>query len=748
MYDLLQACTDEILDFLVLACGPTNFCIISFIKTSGFYVLVLSSERAMAGCPTVLFPAKNSHGKVLEISMEDSLERADNGSPSYTNQDTKDLMSLQQDLEAQGAFQIDQEAMDREQDFKDRELMEALESERETLAALCRELEQERNSSATAASEALAMISRLQEEKAAVQLEARQFQRMVIEKVLYDQEAIEVLQEIIVKREEEKISLEEEIRVCREKLDNVLMEERDDVERNRRHSFSFPELDAKGKAIQIFEPEMSIEPVKIGATPKVIKEAQRRSLERLRKSSNQILTSEIPLEGMREPISSINVEESAVIGNEVCKPKLKMSLKGVTIEEDKKESALQLHSLRKSCENSLPVSVGGVRQQIGKLVVRNDEKAEETEFISLKRRWSARSSQDGPLDALDKVKEDRRNEEKRLSVLEYVWKFEEQLQQQGGKPPIQVTRPKNGGESRSITQSPVQGDLSTMTSGEGEASVKELTRDDSLRRRLFGEGDSMEQGLAEKSYVEEEEVELRDYNLDSKFPGVNDSKVEEEEEEEAEEEEAYRAYMENSQECPSEAVYVQDVYEVQNSMYEGPAYVNEGVSKSRDSSVEEMHELFSDRLGKPDFLNLEEEDTVNMDEPDVDCPSQTAVSSQDVEDCKPEWEDLEGKVRYKELRLSSSLRRRNSKTLVEEEVEQLTQRLMALEADRYLMKQRIESLKRENGEMKLLQEIAQQLRELRIMEKKESRLKNAPPPALQFQVLNVVWLLQIMRNFL
>jgi len=247
----------------------------------------------------------------------------------------------------------------------------------------------------------------------------------------------------------------------------------------------------------------------------------------------------------------------------------------------------------------------------------------------------------------------------------------------------------------------------------------------------------MEQGLAEKSYVEEEEVESRDYDLDSKFPGVNDSKVEEEEEEEEEDEEAYRAYMENSQECPSEAVYVQDVYEVQNSMYEGPAYVKEGVSKSRDSSVEEMHELFSDRLGKPDFPNLEEEDTVNMDEPDVDCPSQTAVSSQDVEDCKPEWEDLEGKVRYKELRLSSSLRRRNSKTLVEEEVEQLTQRLMALEADRYLMKQRIESLKRENGEMKLLQEIAQQLRELRIMEKKESRLKNAPPPALQFQVLNV-----------
>jgi hypothetical protein len=44
------------------------------------------------------------------------------------------------------------------------------------------------------------------------------------------------------------------------------------------------------------------------------------------------------------------------------------------------------------------------------------------------------------------------------------------------------------------------------------------------------------------------------------------------------------------------------------------------------------------------------------------------------------------------------------------------------------MKQTIESLRRENGEMKLLHEIAQQLRELRDMEQKDSQKQLNPFP--------------------
>ncbi|CAK9870604.1 unnamed protein product [Sphagnum jensenii] len=97
-------------------------------------------------------------------------------------------------------------------------LLKALTVEREAQAALYHELEKERNAAATAANEAMAMITRLQEEKALVQMEARQYQRMVEEKTMYDQEAMEVLKEVIARHEEEKNELEEEIRICKRKL--------------------------------------------------------------------------------------------------------------------------------------------------------------------------------------------------------------------------------------------------------------------------------------------------------------------------------------------------------------------------------------------------------------------------------------------------------------------------------------------------------------------------------------------------
>jgi type I site-specific restriction endonuclease len=68
----------------------------------------------------------------------------------------------------------------------------------------------------------------------------------------------------------------------------------------------------------------------------------------------------------------------------------------------------------------------------------------------------------------------------------------------------------------------------------------------------------------------------------------------------------------------------------------------------------------------------------------------------------------------KEIRDSSTIGRDSAP--FEDEVMHLMLRLKALEADRDLMKQTIESLRRENGEMKLIQEIAQQLRELRGIE--------------------------------
>ncbi|KAL4318550.1 hypothetical protein GQ457_18G023080 [Hibiscus cannabinus] len=97
-------------------------------------------------------------------------------------------------------------------------LKSALKAERKALHALYRELEEERSASEVAASQTMAMINRLQEEKAAMQMEALQYQRMMEEQSEYDQEALQLLNELMVKREKEKAELEKELEIYRRKV--------------------------------------------------------------------------------------------------------------------------------------------------------------------------------------------------------------------------------------------------------------------------------------------------------------------------------------------------------------------------------------------------------------------------------------------------------------------------------------------------------------------------------------------------
>ncbi|KAF3790165.1 Myosin-binding protein 3 [Nymphaea thermarum] len=98
------------------------------------------------------------------------------------------------------------------------DLERSLKAEHTATSALYLELEEERNAAATAADEAMAMISRLQEEKAVVEMEARQYRRMIEEKAAYDAEEMNILKEILLRREREKLVLEKEVEVYREIL--------------------------------------------------------------------------------------------------------------------------------------------------------------------------------------------------------------------------------------------------------------------------------------------------------------------------------------------------------------------------------------------------------------------------------------------------------------------------------------------------------------------------------------------------
>ncbi|PON86112.1 Zein-binding domain containing protein [Trema orientale] len=93
--------------------------------------------------------------------------------------------------------------------------------DRKSLMALYMELDEERSASAVAANNAMAMITRLQAEKAAVQMEALQYQRMMEEQFEYDQEALQETNDMLIKREEDVKVLEAELEAYREKYGSL-----------------------------------------------------------------------------------------------------------------------------------------------------------------------------------------------------------------------------------------------------------------------------------------------------------------------------------------------------------------------------------------------------------------------------------------------------------------------------------------------------------------------------------------------
>ncbi|KAH0455857.1 hypothetical protein IEQ34_015889 [Dendrobium chrysotoxum] len=94
-------------------------------------------------------------------------------------------------------------------------LRKQIKIDQQSLSILYKELEEERNASAIAANQAMAMINKLQEEKAAMQLEVMQYLRMMEEQTQYEQEALRNLNDQLTEREKEIQDLEAELESCR-----------------------------------------------------------------------------------------------------------------------------------------------------------------------------------------------------------------------------------------------------------------------------------------------------------------------------------------------------------------------------------------------------------------------------------------------------------------------------------------------------------------------------------------------------
>lgn len=97
-------------------------------------------------------------------------------------------------------------------------LKRQVDHDRKLLGALYKELEEERNASAIATSQSMAMITRLQEEKAALHMEALQYLRMMEEQSEYDMEALEKTNDLLADKEKEMQDLEYELLFYREKF--------------------------------------------------------------------------------------------------------------------------------------------------------------------------------------------------------------------------------------------------------------------------------------------------------------------------------------------------------------------------------------------------------------------------------------------------------------------------------------------------------------------------------------------------
>ncbi|XP_049405291.1 myosin-binding protein 3-like isoform X1 [Solanum stenotomum] len=102
-------------------------------------------------------------------------------------------------------------------------LKRQVEYDRKLMAALYRELEEERNASSVAANQAMAMITRLQEEKAALHMEALQCLRMMEEQAEYDNEALQNSNDLLAQKEKEIQDFETKLELYKKKLGNMAL---------------------------------------------------------------------------------------------------------------------------------------------------------------------------------------------------------------------------------------------------------------------------------------------------------------------------------------------------------------------------------------------------------------------------------------------------------------------------------------------------------------------------------------------
>jgi len=741
----------------------------------------VTREAACVGSDIVCYNSSSSCcARVEEVLPTDLLLQRRESSWKQTGERDARQKPIQ---ELTNATESEEAADEQEQEDGDQlhtkqyeELEEPLpQTEREALAAMYLELEKERNASATAANEAMGMIARLQEEKAAVLMEARQFQRVVEQKSMHDQEAIEALREVIARIEEEKRELEEENEFYRSRLLRAQIEESirarsmplltapssSAEERTRRSRSLLLQKSPSSTSMGKEKFPANVRP----AAADVKEEEQSRFTGRTIKSKKHLLRGPIvreeasPEPGLPQledssivPAKASDVNATSAAVSQVVQARTDAVIGG----EDSKALGLGFSSRIDTETTSSPRAMGGnnKKKQIGRapaVVEKPEEKSsEEAENnVSLRRRLNSQHHRPAPpsdtaeeaAESLEKGREATASEmseraleeERRLSVLEYVWKLEEELHQQTGRraaatsAPTTRGRSKSVGVSRSKTQSPVKRTTSSEETATKAAATMmcAMTDNDPFWQRLYEDGTAPNERHLD-AFSSQEQVGNVTTNIQHTLR-VDEGRNKERQQEAGT---SMHSGEETLGQCSDEVLFEHDIYEVQE-----PAYEPQGVA----GDLSRRSHLNLDRLGKPNLLFSLDEDIRDRNEieyvsDDFTVPLYEAGSSGTDMQC----EELQWRAWKGDPCTHSEISRHQAWMSVEDEVQQLTLRLKALEADRHLMKQTINSLTQEYGGMKLLQEIAQQLRELRGMELEGLQQQNSLSDASSFQVCHIM----------
>ncbi|XP_047306338.1 probable myosin-binding protein 5 [Impatiens glandulifera] len=174
----------------------------------------LSMDKPFDMFEDIKTPTYSKGNKFFGIPLTDSTSV----SPRFANRSMKKspLEKSESVLESNDLNPKNMEAVDGGDSMLSRLRKQVL-IDRKLYVDCCTELEEERSASAVAANNAMAMITRLQAEKAAVQMEALQYQRMMEEQAEYDQEAIQTMKDLLMKRDDRIKILEGEVDTYRER---------------------------------------------------------------------------------------------------------------------------------------------------------------------------------------------------------------------------------------------------------------------------------------------------------------------------------------------------------------------------------------------------------------------------------------------------------------------------------------------------------------------------------------------------